>query len=82
MATPKSNCLWCAWCTQYDEGLFHCSEHGRCLTYGEARARRKCGEYRASWCRADDLEGADVSDSAEAERERALYEKRMRGDWT
>lgn len=80
MARPRRNCLWCAWCSQYDEGLYHCSELGIGFGHAKASAVRKCPSYEESWCRADG--NGEVADGHAAERELALYERRMRGDWS
>lgn len=80
MATPKRNCLWCAFCSQYDEGCYHCSELNIQFGHAKASAARRCARYAASWCRADD--NGEVADGHVRERERALYERRMRGDWS
>lgn len=51
--TAKRNCLWCARCTQYDEGLYHCSDLDIVFGHAKASAARKCPGHKESWCRAD-----------------------------
>ena len=80
MTRPKRNCLWCASCVQIDEGWYHCAVNNVEFNHSKASAQRRCKSYSESWCRADNLN--DVADGHIDERELALYERRMRGDWS
>lgn len=76
----KRNCRWCAHCIQEDEGWFYCCRFKVMMPRAKVIAHRNCLEYIASWCPADTME--EVSTKHAHERELALYERRMRGDWT
>lgn len=82
MSEPKHTCNWCAFCTEYDEGWFHCYVKRDMRNRRSANARNACKDYEASWCRADDYETIWGVDAKRAKEEREKYERRMAGDWS
>lgn len=58
----------------------YCEYTGETYSDGYIRARRNCPGFEYNPIDALTLDGID--DVFRAERERALYEKRMRGDWS
>lgn len=80
MTRPRRNCLWCANCEQAGADLFRCPQLGIELTRARASALRSCEHWIEACFRADGEGGP--SDSLLRERELALYERRMRGDWS
>jgi hypothetical protein len=77
-AKKPRNCRHCTHMVCGDANW--CSEKEETMSDAAISAHRKCSSFEYNPIDALTLDGID--DVFRAERERALYEKRMRGDWS
>lgn len=74
------NCRHCTHMTCGDANW--CSEREKTYSDAQISAHRECPEFEYNPIDALTLEDPEHDAAVEAKRERELYEKRMRGDWS